>query len=921
MSRETGLTAKEVKQQQKKGLVNGSFSVKTKSVWQIIFTNVFTLFNFINLSLALCLFLVHSYKNMMFLGVVLWNVVIGVVQEVRSKRVIDRLSLLSAPHAVVIRDGEEQRIDIEDIVLDDVILLKSGNQVCVDACILEGECEVNESLLTGESDPVYKSAGDEVLSGSYLISGSAVTRAVHIGRENYVNRITAQAKYLKRPNSEILRSIKLIIKAVSIVLVPIGILLLLNQLEEQSFDSAVVGAVAGVLGMIPSGLVLLTSVVLAVSVVKLGKKNTLVQELYCIETLARVDTLCLDKTGTITEGTMSLEQIITIEDSGVSGEQLRTMIYDYTQGLEDDNPTFNAISEYISVAMGKIIAENGGTGGADCDIDIREADNILEAVCFSSDKKWSLTDYESKGTYVLGAMEFIFDTPDKKLRDMVDEYSDRGLRVLVFAHSDSHAAGKRLPQGLKPVGILLLSDTIRGEAAETFRYFINQGVDIKVISGDNPKTVSYVAGRAGVLNADRYIDATLLQTEEEVRAAAEKYTVFGRVTPNQKLWLIQALKSEGHIVAMTGDGVNDVMALKEADCSIAMQSGSDAARNVSQLVLMDSNFAAMPQIVAEGRRTINNLQRSASLYLTKTIYSTILAILFVILPTAYPYIPIQLTFIGSLTIGIPSFILALEPNINRVKGKFMANVLKLAIPGAALVVTNVAAVCVFKMIFGTGRAAFSTLCLYGLAIAALLQLMKCCKPFNRLRYIMCITLVGLFWFGTTFFKGLLGLERMNVLEVVFVLGLVCTSMVLYVTYSIMVGKLMGSMPNIYDIYIFHAEKSRIILVEDDVERKDYYDVTAQMKGVKVLGADRVAFIKKPEGEGDIRVETADRQDNEMIMASAARYYLKKHRKPVRKSSVIVETDSAPEGINECREMNIADREHKVRYIKKLRLTF
>lgn len=921
MEREKGLTSKEVKELQKQGLVNGNFSVKTKSVGQIIFTNVFTLFNLINLFLLLCLIMVHSYKNMLFVGVVIWNVLIGVIQEIRSKRVIDKLSLLSAPDALVIRDGEQKRVDIEDIVQGDVILFKNGNQVCVDACIISGECEVNESLLTGEADAVYKKAGDEILSGSYLISGNVVTKAIHVGKDNYVNRITGQAKYLKRPNSEILHSIKLIIKAVSIVLIPLATLLFLNQLDNQGISDAVVSAVAGVLGMIPSGLVLLTSVVLAVSVIRLGKKNTLVQELYCIETLARVDTLCLDKTGTITEGTMSVDTALPY--GKYTKEDMENAIYLFTHYLNDDNPTFNALCKYAD-KKADFLYENL---------------KVAETIGFSSDKKWSLVDLGDKGTYVLGAMEFVLKNPGEDLRQKVLEYSQKGLRVLVLAHSINHSQNKKLPDGLGAMGIITFSDTIREQAPDTFKYFINQGVDIKVISGDNPATVSYVAKKAGILNSEKYIDATLLEAEDDIKEAAEKYTIFGRVTPNQKLMLVKALKEKGHTVAMTGDGVNDVMALKEADCSIAMQAGSDAARNVSQLVLMDSDFSSMPVIVAEGRRTINNIQRSASLYLTKTIYSTILAILFVILPTAYPFIPIQMTFIGSLAIGIPSFILALEPNVNRVKGKFIVNVLKLAIPGALTVVTNIVAVWFYMEIFGVSKTVFSTMSLYGLAIAALLQLVKCCKPFNRLRYCMCAVLIGLFIFGITFFDGLLGLERLNLPEFLFMPVMIAASTVLYFAYSIIVGKIMGSMPNIYKIRLLYSEKEKVLLVEDDVERKDYYDVAAQMKGLKMLGADKVAYIKKAVCGGNIRVETAQGTPDMTVIAAAARYYVKKCGNKNSTKNVLVETEYADryfstkvetkehrvifekEEFEKAGFENEPDNVKKIRYLKKIKLTF
>lgn len=774
-----GLTSEQVKEKKKNGLVNGSFSVKTKSIWQIFFTNVFTLFNFINLSLALCLFLVHSYKNMLFLGVVFWNILIGIIQEVRAKITIDKLSLLAAPDVIAIRDGKKVNIDMEDIVLGECLILKSGNQVCVDGCILEGECEVNESLLTGECDPVYKKKGDEVLSGSYIISGNVVTEVIHIGKDNFVNTITSEAKKTKKPNSEILRSINIIMKVIGFVIPVVATLLLLNQLDNQNLEAAIVSAVSGVLGMIPSGLVLLTSVVLAVSVVKLGKRNTLVQELYCIETLARVDVLCLDKTGTITEGTLSVDDFIPFTSGNRSGEMKNTkddltdMLKDFVFALDDDNPTYIAIKSNI------------------IDNYVEEYDSekiIRNKMGFSSEKKWSLVDFETEGCYVLGAMEFMFDEPEADLKNIVNSYAVKGQRVLVFARSKEHFENGALPEGLEAVGIILLSDTIREEAPDTFKYFVEQGVDLKVISGDNPRTVSFVAQKAGIPNGDKYVDATLLATDEDIKEAADKYTVFGRVTPNQKLKLVKALKEKGHTVAMTGDGVNDVMALRESDCSIAMQSGSEAARNVSQLVLLDSNFASMPAIVAEGRQTINNLQRSAALYLTKTIYSTILAIMFVFLPSAFPFIPIQLTFIGALSIGIPSFVLALEPNKNRVHGHFLVNVLKKALPGATFVITNLALVQVFLFFFPAGRVESSTINLYGLAIAALLQLVECCIPFNYTRVVLCGGLIGLFIFGITFFKELLGISYLNPLQWIFIIGLVAVSGTVYSAYSLMFSK-------------------------------------------------------------------------------------------------------------------------------------
>lgn len=855
-----GLTSKQVKDRIKQGLVNGNYSVKTKSVGQIIFGNVFTLFNGLNLFLAVCLIMVHSYKNILFMGVVLWNILIGVVQEIRSKIVIDRLSLLSAPHANVIRDGREMQINIEDIVLDEVICLRNGNQICADSIITEGECQVNESLLTGEAEPVCKKAGDEILSGSFIISGSVKAKVIHVGRDNYVNKIVGRAKYIKKPYSEILKSIKAIIKIVTIVLAPIAALLFMNQLHMgQNFEDAVVATVAAVIGMIPSGLVLLISVVLAVSVIRLGQQKVLVQELFCIETLARVDVLCLDKTGTITEGTMVVEDVVPVENDGrkLSKGELGELLKAYTGVLDDNNPTFAAIKTFadaFDVPAGKYV--------------VREKEG------FSSSKKRSMVSFEKEGTYYLGAMEFIAPDCDEIIKEQVKSYSEKGLRVLVLANDEKIAA------------LIVVSDKIRDEAKDTLTYFRNQGVNLKVISGDNPVTVANIAKKAGLHDADNYVDASTLITDEQVKEAALKYSVFGRVTPNQKLIIVEALKEAGHTVAMTGDGVNDVMALKEADCSIAMESGSDAARNVSQIVLMDSNFAHMPAIVAEGRKTINNIQRSAALYLYKTIYSTLLAIIFVFLPLNYPFQPIQLTLIGSLSIGLPSLILALEPNVNRVKGSFLGNVLRMAIPGGALVVTNIIAAEILGILSFATSEQRCTMAVYGLAIAAAVQLFKVCLPFNKLRRVMFVTSVSAFVFVSVFVKDFFGMVPIRFYHWMLMGIIAVASMILYVIYSVLVEKAMGTTPNIYKVHVCYCDGRRVLLVLDDVEKKDYYDVTVQMKGLKVLGADSVMFIKQS-GDSHIRIESSDAIGCSEIMCAAA-YCNRKLNKKRHMDNVIVE---------------------------------
>ena len=892
-----GLSSAQVDKRIKEGLVNGNFSVKTKSIKQIIGGNIFTLFNCLNLILAICVILVGSYKNVMFMGVVFWNIVIGVVQEIRSKRVIDRLSLLSAPHAKVIRDNVECDVPLEEIVLDDVMVIRNGNEICADAVILEGECQVNESLLTGEAEPIYKKVGDNVLSGSFVVSGSAKAEVIHVGKDNYVNQIVGKAKYIKKPYSEILSSIKLIIKIVTIALAPVAGLLFLNQLNMgRSFADAVVATVAAVIGMIPSGLVLLISVVLAVSVVKLGQQKVLVQELFCIETLARVDMLCLDKTGTITEGTMIVEDLIPIKKEMSAGD-VGELLKSYTSALDDNNPTFEAIRDFADTY---IVSEG--------------AYEVVSKESFSSAKKKSTVTFKNEGTYNLGALEFVSPNCMQDIKKMIEEYSRIGRRVLVLAREEEVYA------------LIIVSDKIREDARETLNYFKNQGVNIKVISGDAPLTVSYIAKKAGLDDADNYIDASTLTTEEEVKEAALKYSVFGRVTPDQKLLLVEALKANGHTVAMTGDGVNDVMALKEADCSIAFGSGSDAARNVSQIVLLDSNFVHMPAIVAEGRRSINNIQRSASLFINKTIYSTLLAILFLFVKIDYPFQPIQLTLIGSLSIGLPSLILALEPNINRVKGSFIGNVARMAIPGGLLVVTSIISAEIFGFITKANGPQRCTMAVYALAIASAIMLYKVCKPFNKIRSVMYIGFVGIFVFASIFFKDFFGLVQIRYYQWLTMGVIAFCGMVLYAIYGLLVEKAMGTTPNIYKVHTTFCNGKKVLLVLDEVDTKDYADVTVQMKGLKVLRADSVIFIKNME-KHKIYIDSSDEIGCEEIVCAAA-YFKRKHIKNADISAVEVYTGNENYQISEGQDKaeviidNIPIKKvYKPRIIKRLRLTF
>ena len=729
-----GLSLQQVEQRVAQGLVNHHTEVPTKTIPQIIKGNVFTLFNLINVILAVLVLMVGSYKNVLFMGVIICNTLIGTFQEIRAKKTIDRLSLISAPRAKVLRDGVKEQIPVNELVLDDVMVLEAGNQVCSDAVVVSGECDVNESLLTGESDPVSKKPGDVLMSGSFIVSGTVHARVEHVGAENYAARISSGAKYIKKPNSEIMNSINLIIKVIGFIIIPLGAILFYKQIfvANQPFDEAIVSTVAAIIGMIPEGLVLLTSVVLAVSVIRLSQHKTLVQELYCIETLARVDVLCLDKTGTITEGDMQVEEVLPLGTASL--EQAEQALAALVHSLDDSNPTFYALKDRY--------------GEVECSW------KSTALLPFSSAKKWSGAAFP-QGSFVLGASEFILREGYEAIRPTVEQYSAQGSRVLLLARSSAAFRGKELPGQLEPMALILIGDKIRPEARKTLEYFDDQGVDLKIISGDNAVTVANIAKRAGLKEADRFIDASTLQTEEEVKAAAEQYSVFGRVTPQQKLQLVQALKEKKHTVAMTGDGVNDVLALKEADCSIAMASGSDAARNVSQLVLLDSNFASMPKIVAEGRRSINNIQRSSSLFLVKTIFSVILGLIFVFINHPYPFEPIQLTLINAVTIGIPSFFLALEPNKERIQGRFIYNVIRKSIPGALVVVLGVIASVVIGDYMQLTGDQISTVAALVTATAGFCVLYRVCKPFQLWRRLLfgallCIFILALLLFRTLF---------------------------------------------------------------------------------------------------------------------------------------------------------------------------
>ncbi len=734
-----GLTDEQVKQRQEEGKVNYDTSIPTKSIKKILYDNFFTLFNGINLILGIAIFLVKSYKNMLFLGIVIINTAISTIQEIHSKRVVDKLAIMTSHKAKVIRNGEKQEISIHELVLDDIMELNIGSQIVTDSVILEGKVQVNEAFITGEPDSIYKKEGDRLLSGSYIVSGRCIAKVEHIGEENYTAKISSGAKYIKKINSEIMNSLNKIIKFLTFAIIPIGIALFYTQLQidDTTFQEAVVKSVAGIIGMIPEGLVLLTSTVLAVSVIRLSKAKVLVQELYCIETLARVDMLCLDKTGTLTEGTMEVKDFVAVNRTK---KEISNIVANIAKESEDENVTIEAIKKHFTT--------------------IEEQWKPTEKIAFSSQTKWSGISFQEKGTYLLGAAEIVLRKDFDSYRETIEKYA-KDYRVLVLAHTEEKVANERLPENIELIGYVLILDKIRKEAKQTLKYFDKQGVEIKIISGDNPITVSKIAKQVGVKNYEQYIDMTTLNTEEEIEKVAMQYTIFGRVSPTQKKALVETMQKEGKTVAMTGDGVNDVLALKTADCSIAMANGSDATKTVSQLILLDSNFASIPKVVEEGRRTINNIERSATLFLVKTIYSGILAVMFLFMGEAYPFVPIQMSLIGTITIGLPSFLLALEPNKERIRGKFLKNVMIKALPVGLTVILNIFALTILnkKEIISEGQ--YSSLCVISTGICGIILLFTLAKtrksensklPISIFRGTLAVLVTILFMIGLTVFN-------------------------------------------------------------------------------------------------------------------------------------------------------------------------
>lgn len=711
-----GLNSDQVNEYFENGWSNEPVEPPSKTVPEIIKSNLFTYFNLVFAVLAALLILAGSFRNLTFLPVILANLFIGIIQEIRAKNTLDKLSVLNAPKALVVREGRQFSIPAEELVLDDIVIFKAGNQICADAIVVDGEVSVNESLLTGESDEISKKPGDELMSGSFIVSGECYARLDKVGEDSYISKLTLEAKAMNsEEQSEMIRVLDKLVGVVGILIIPIGLLLFGQQFffSGASFSKSITSMVAAVIGMIPEGLYLLASVALVVSVMRLASKKVLVHDMKCIETLARVNVLCVDKTGTITENTMEVNGEIPMDGyDSQSMAPLKQIISDFASAMSSDNITMKAMKDYFNKPSGR---------------------KAVSVSPFSSQFKYSGAAFED-GSYVLGAPEFVLREDYDNYREQIEQYSSEGYRVLVFGIYDGVIDGKALTGKVTPLGLVFLSNPIRKEAPETFKYFENQGVEIKVISGDNPVTVSQVALQAGIANADNYIDASTLTTDEAIEDAVLRYTVFGRVTPDQKRKFVRALKKAGRTVAMTGDGVNDVLALKDAECSVAMASGSDAAAQASQLVLLDSNFACMPSVVMEGRRVVNNIERSASLFLVKNIFSFLLSLFSVCFMINYPLEPSQISLISMFTIGVPAFFLALQPNKNIIQGHFLSNVLIKALPAGITDFLVVGALVVFGQVFEVGETDISTACTMLLAIVGFVILYNISKPMNALRW-------------------------------------------------------------------------------------------------------------------------------------------------------------------------------------------
>lgn len=783
----TGLTDEEVRQRVEEGFTNRTDISTDKTTKEIVISNVFTYFNLIFLVITILLIMVGSFRNLTFLPIIIGNTVIGIVQEIRAKKTLEKMSLLNAPHADVIRNGSVKQISTDELVKDDVILLTAGKQICADAVVISGNIQVNESLLTGEADEVEKTEGSTLMSGSFVVSGECYARLEKVGNESYISRLSLEAKSMgDKEQSEMIRSINLIVKWVGIVIIPIGLILFWQShfVNGESITKSVTSTVAAIIGMIPEGLYLLTTVALALSTMKLARKKVLLHDMKSIETLARVDVLCVDKTGTITESDMKLKEIFLCKNSGADGTQtaltldeLKSLILDYANASVDNNATMLALKAYAADALTNNTSALHRTA--------------VSQQAFSSSLKYGSVTF-SDGTYLLGAPEFIMHDDFARIEEEIIPYADKGDRVLLFARYNGENVENGINGSVTPLGFVALANPIRANAVKTFEYFKSQGVAIKVISGDNPRTVSRIAIQAGIESAESFVDAATLDTEDKIADAVNKYTVFGRVTPKQKKQLVKALQAKGHTVAMTGDGVNDILAMKDADCSVAMASGSEAAAQAAQVVLLDSDFAHMPDVVYEGRRVVNNIQRSASLFLVKNIFSLLLSLFSVILMVTYPLEPAQVSLIGMFTIGVPGFLLALEQNKDRIKGHFITNVMLKALPGGLTDVIAVGALVVCGEVFCISDASIGTIATLVLSVVGFMILFKISEPLNGMKYAVIIGNIAGLVFSGFFLKKLFALTDLSNICILLMIVFGFAAESLFRNLTLLVEKLRGS---------------------------------------------------------------------------------------------------------------------------------
>lgn len=711
-----GLNDEQVNERVRQGLCNISVVPPYKTGAQIVCSNIFTYFNFIFVAFAVLLIIVGSYKSLTFFPVIILNALIGIVQEFRAKKVLDKLTIVSAPKATVIRNGIEMQIISEELVRDDVVIFSAGNQICADAVVISGEAKVNEALLTGEATQITKTTSDNLLSGSFVTSGRCIARLQKVGMESYASQLAIEAKKSSGVGKpEMMRSLEKIIKVVGIAIIPVGVALMLTSMLAigNNFSESVVSTVAALIGMVPEGLFLLASVALVLSALKLARRRVLTHDMKCIESLARVDVLCVDKTGTITSPEMAVNSIVPLY--GYNSDEyppLEDIIGDFVRQMYSDNETMIALKKHF---------DGKGTGI-----------NAESMTAFSPEYKYSSVTF-SGNCYVFGSPEFLMRDKYESISNDAQPYLEQGNRLLLFGLYQGEADGNELTKNVVPLGFVILENPVRENAVETFKYFASQGVEIKVISGDNPLTVSRTAQKAGIENADKYVDATTLTSDKLVSEAMRKYTVFGRVTPEQKRQFIKALKAQGHTVAMTGDGVNDVLALKDADCSIAMASGSDAAAQASQLVLLDSDFSAMPSVVLEGRRVVNNIRRAGSLFLVKNIFSMLLALLSIFALFTYPLTPTHITLINIFTIGTPGFLFALETDKSRITENFISSIIKNALPAGLTNFLMVGALLISQRLIGFPEEQISTAATFILCFIGIVMLLKTASPLNLYR--------------------------------------------------------------------------------------------------------------------------------------------------------------------------------------------